>query len=81
MKKYTSLGTLLIDFRAYKNMSQAELASKFDVDIRTIIRWEKNETLLKSDKEEDMVDITFIPYQVIRNLNALFRSLLFTILM
>lgn len=70
MKKYTSLGTLLIDFRAYKNMSQAELASKFDVDIRTIIRWEKNKTLLKSDKEEDMVDITFIPYQVIRNLNA-----------
>ncbi|MCX7548199.1 helix-turn-helix transcriptional regulator [Xanthomarina sp. F1114] len=70
MKKYTSLGALFIDFRSYKNMSQAELAGKFDVDIRTIIRWEKNETLLKPDKEEAMVDITFIPYQVIRNLNA-----------
>jgi DNA-binding XRE family transcriptional regulator len=70
MKKYTSIGALLIDFRSYNSMSQAELASKFDVDIRTIIRWEKNETLLKSDKEEAMVDITFIPYQVIRNLNA-----------
>ena len=70
MKKYTSIGALLIDFRKFNNMSQAELASKFDVDIRTIIRWEKNETLLKSDKEEEMVDITFIPYQVIRNLNA-----------
>jgi DNA-binding XRE family transcriptional regulator len=70
MKKYTSLGALLIDFRKYSSMSQADLASKFDVDIRTIIRWEKNETLLKSDKEEAMVDITFIPYQVIRNLNA-----------
>ncbi|PWK18240.1 helix-turn-helix transcriptional regulator [Xanthomarina spongicola] len=70
MKKYTSIGALLIDFRNFNNMSQAELAAKFDVDIRTIIRWEKNETLLKSDKEEEMVDITFIPYQVIRNLNA-----------
>jgi transcriptional regulator with XRE-family HTH domain len=70
MKKYTSIGALLIDFRNNKNMSQSELAAKFDVDIRTIIRWEKNETLLKSDKEEEMVDITFIPYQVIRNLNA-----------
>ncbi|MCX7551889.1 helix-turn-helix domain-containing protein [Xanthomarina sp. F2636L] len=70
MKKYTSLGALMIDFRSFKNMTQAELASKFDVDIRTVIRWEKNETLLKSDKEEEMVDITFIPYQVIRNLNA-----------
>ncbi len=70
MKKYTSIGALLIDFRKFNNVSQAELASKFDVDIRTIIRWEKNETLLKPDKEEEMVDITFIPYQVIRNLNA-----------
>ncbi|WP_417889442.1 helix-turn-helix domain-containing protein [Xanthomarina gelatinilytica] len=70
MKKYTSIGALLIDFRHFANMSQAELAAKFDVDIRTIIRWEKNETLLKADKEEEMVDITFIPYQVIRNLNA-----------
>ncbi|GGG54970.1 hypothetical protein [Bizionia arctica] len=70
MKKYTSLGALLIDFRNFNSMSQGELASKFDVDIRTIIRWEKNATLLKPDKEEAMVDITFIPYQVIRNLNA-----------
>lgn len=70
MRKYTSIGALLVDFRAYKHMSQSELAGQFDVDIRTIIRWEKNETLLKSDKEEAMVDITFIPYQVIRNLNA-----------
>ena len=30
----------------------------------------KNETLLKPEKEEVMVEITFIPYQVIRNLNA-----------
>jgi transcriptional regulator with XRE-family HTH domain len=70
MKKYTSIGELLIDYRELNSVSQAELASKFDVDIRTILRWEKNQTLLKSDKEEEMVDITFIPYQVIRNLNA-----------
>lgn len=70
MKKYLSIGELLVDYRNKNNTSQIELASKFDVDIRTIQRWEKNMTLLKPDKEEEMVDITFIPYQVIRNLNA-----------
>ena len=48
MKKYTSLGDLIIGFRDLNNISQADLAGKFDVDIRTIIRWEKNETLLKN---------------------------------
>ncbi len=70
MKNYTSLGELLVDYRTINHISQADLAAQFDVDIRTIIRWEKNETLLKPEKEEAMVEITFIPYQVIRNLNA-----------
>lgn len=70
MKKYSSIGELLLDYRKINAISQANLAAAFEVDIRTIIRWEKNETLLKSNKEEEMVDITFIPYQVIRNLNA-----------
>ncbi len=70
MKKYTSLGDILIGFRNLNNISQADLAGKFDVDIRTIIRWEKNETLLKPEKEEEIANITFIPHQVIRNLNA-----------
>ena len=65
MKKYSSIGELLIDYRTLNNISQIELASKFDLDVRTIQRWEKNITLLKADKEEEMVDITFIPYQVI----------------
>ena len=72
MKKYSSIGELLIDYRSLNNISQIELASEFDVDIRTIQRWEKNMTLLKPDKEEEMIDITFIPYQVIRNLSAPF---------
>ena len=70
MKEYTSLGQLLTDYKEFSNTSRLDLASQFSVDVRTIIRWEKNETLLKADKEEEMVDITFIPYQVIRNLNA-----------
>jgi len=70
MKKYSTLGDLLIDFRGFKKISQIDLASLFEVDIRTILRWEKNHTLLKPEKEDEMVDITFIPYQVIRNLNT-----------
>lgn len=70
MKKYKTLGSLLIDFRVSQNISQSDLAAQFDVDIRSVIRWEKNESLLSSDKEKSMVEITFIPYQVIRNLNT-----------
>ncbi len=70
MKKYSSIGELLIDYRELNNISQSDIASKFDVDIRTILRWEKNQTLLKSEKEEEISNITFIPHQVVRNLNT-----------
>lgn len=70
MKKYDSLGELLIDYRALNKISQLDLASLLDVDTRTIIRWEKNETLVKPEKERDLVEKLFIPYQVIRNLNT-----------
>ncbi len=70
MKKYSTLGELLVDYRRINKISQIDFAALFEVDIRTILRWEKNETLLKPDKEELLTDITFIPYQVIRNLNA-----------
>lgn len=70
MKKYHKLEELLKDYRDYNSTSQSELASQLDVDIRTIIRWEKGETLLNPEKEKALADITFIPYQVIRNLNT-----------
>ena len=71
MKKYLSLGELLIDYRKLKKISQTDLAVQLNVDIRTISRWEKNETLVKPEKEEELSEATFIPYQVIHNLNAL----------
>lgn len=70
MKKYSTLGELLVEYRRINKVSQIDLAALIEVDIRTILRWEKNETLLKPEKEELLTDITFIPYQVIRNLNA-----------
>lgn len=70
MKKYSTLGDLIKDYRKNHNLSQTDLASQFDVDIRSVIRWEKNETSLNPDKESLMAQITFIPYQVIRNLNT-----------
>lgn len=70
MKKYTSLGELLIDYRNLNDVSQSDLAGLLDVDVRSVIRWEKDETLVKSEKEKDLVEQTFMPYQVIRNLNA-----------
>lgn len=70
MKKYTLLGELLTDYRTVKNITQVELAAKMNVDVRTAIRWEANKTLINPEKEEDLVKETFIPHQVIRNLNA-----------
>ena len=70
MKKYLSLGELLTDYRTLHNLSQGELAARLNVDTRTVLRWEKDITLVKSEKEEELVEETFIPYQVIRNLNA-----------
>ena len=70
MKNYMLLGELLTDYRLYNNISQAEFAAKMDVDVRSVIRWETNQSLINSGKEEELVEKTFIPYQVIRNLNA-----------
>ena len=70
MKQYKTLGSIIKDFRNFEGMSQSELASELDIDIRSIIRWEKNETLVKPEKEKLLVQVTFIPYQVIRRLNT-----------
>lgn len=70
MKRYESIGELLIDYREVNDLSQAEFADKINVDTRTIQRWERGETLVKSEKEEEIVVETFMPYQLIRNLNS-----------
>ena len=70
MKKYTSLGELLIDYRKIDNISQADFAANVEVDVRTVLRWEKNITLVKPDKEDAIVQETLVPHQVIRNLNS-----------
>ena len=70
MKRYNTLGELLIDYRSLNNISQSDFAARMDVDIRTVQRWEKNITLLKSDKESELVEESFLPHQLIRNLNA-----------
>ncbi len=70
MKKFTSLGEIILEYRSINNKSQADLASDMDVDSRTIIRWEKNKTQLKDEMEFKLSKITFIPHQVIRNLNS-----------
>lgn len=70
MKKYNSIGELLADFRELNKISQAEFASRLNVDIRTVQRWENGATLIKSEKEDEIVKETILPYQLVRNLNA-----------
>jgi len=70
MKKYHSIGELFSDYRAYHDLSQNDFADTLGVDLRTVQRWEKDLTLIKSEKEEDIVLATLMPYQLIHNLNA-----------
>ena len=70
MKKYNSIGELFTDYRNYNKLSQSDFASILNVDPRTVQRWEKDLTLIKSEKEEDIVLSTLMPYQLIHNLNA-----------
>lgn len=70
MKKFNSLGELLVEYREYNDISQNEFADSVNVDVRTVQRWERDVTLVKPDKEEEIVLATLLPYQLIRNLNA-----------
>jgi len=70
MKRYDSIGELLIDYREINGISQTEFAERINVDARTVQRWEKGVTLVKGDKEEEIVVETLLPYQLIRNLNS-----------
>lgn len=70
MKKYTNLGELLIDYRKHRKISQLDFAGLLDIDVRTVIRWEKNESLIKVEKEKLLIENFGIPHQVIRNLNT-----------
>jgi len=70
MKKYYSLGELLINYRKHFEITQNELAARLNVDVRTLQRWENNQTLIKPEKEEDVVMETLLPHQLIRNLNT-----------
>ncbi len=70
MKQYNNLGELLIDFRKHSKLSQLDFAAIMEVDARTIIRWEKNVSLIKVEKEKVLTEIFRIPHQVIRNLNT-----------
>jgi transcriptional regulator with XRE-family HTH domain len=70
MKKYHNLGELLLDFRKHRGMTQLDLSAILEVDVRTVIRWEKNESLIKPEKEIILIENLGIPHQVIRNLNT-----------
>lgn len=70
MKQYFSIGALLIDYRRDRDLSQMDLSSLINVDVRTIQRWEKDITLIKPDKEKEIAEATLLPYQLIRNLNS-----------
>ena len=69
MKKYSSIGQLIKDYRNFHEISQSDLAIKLGADVRTVQRWENEGTLLKDDKVSVLAETTLLPIQLIRNLN------------
>ena len=55
MKRYFTLGELLVDYRTFIGQSQSDFAAEIDVDIRTDQRWENNATLVKPEKEKEKI--------------------------
>ena len=70
MKKYHTLGEFLLDFRKHRGLTQIDFSAMIEVDVRTVIRWEKNESLIKAEKEKLLIENMGIPHQLIRNLNT-----------
>jgi len=70
VKKYSKLSELLQDYRVRHSLTQLDLATNLDIDVRTINRWEQDLTQINLNKEEVLVDTLSIPHQVIHNLNS-----------
>jgi len=70
MRKYDTLGELLVAYRKFNNISQVDFATPLNIDVRTTQRWENNLSIVKPAKENDLINTTLIPHQVIRNLNS-----------
>jgi transcriptional regulator with XRE-family HTH domain len=70
MKKYTSFGELLKDYREFHGLSQEDISAMLDIDRRTVARWEQNVSWLKQDREILFAKKSGIPLQVVRNLNT-----------
>ncbi|WP_167614883.1 helix-turn-helix domain-containing protein [Maribellus sediminis] len=70
MKKYHTLGEFLVDYRKHRGLTQIDFSAMIEVDVRTVIRWEKNESLIKAEKEKLLIENMGFPHQVIRNLNT-----------
>ncbi len=70
MKKYYSLGELLVDYRSNNGMTQSDFSIKLGADLRTVQRWEKDETNINEAKVATLVEKTLLPFQLVRNLNA-----------
>jgi transcriptional regulator with XRE-family HTH domain len=70
MRTYQQIGQLLVDFRKINSLSQSDFASVLGVDVRTVNRWENGNSLINPEMEVEIVRVTLLPYQLIRNLNA-----------
>ena len=70
MKKYNSFAELISDYRETNSLTQLDIAGMLNVDVKTIGRWENGLSLIKPDKEDDVVEALFLPHQVIHNLNS-----------
>jgi transcriptional regulator with XRE-family HTH domain len=70
MKYYCGLTEFLKDYRDKHGLSQAELAAKLDVDIKTVSRWESGKSFIRPEKVAEVAEKLFVPYQFLHNINS-----------
>ncbi|MGB5156463.1 MAG: helix-turn-helix domain-containing protein [Desulfobacterales bacterium] len=69
-KLYESLGSLIKDYRQWRNLSQETLSGLIGVSVRQLRNWEANRRRARIENLHDLSEVTGIPMQVCVALNA-----------
>ncbi len=67
---YKSLGTLIKDYRQWRQLSQETLAARIRISTRELQNWENGRHRVRIDNLHDFAEATGIPMQVCVSLNA-----------
>ncbi len=78
LRRYASLGSLLLDVRTARKHTQQQMADELGVPPKTYGRWERNESRASPGHLERLSSILRLPFEVVLRLNHGFPTLYHT---